>query len=864
MDKQFQTGKGHVESALDRTWLGDESLQAYVDDDSYGIEDFVNYPPDGVSHPLKSGCFNPELRFPFKNTAVNRTIGEGDENVSFWGPLELPSSIPSSLNPSLLSNSYDTRDLDTVELGVLGQPSFMMSDVKLPESCNFKCGDGIGFSTPKILPNLDNRSVAISTGQQTLATGYQQPTVTLKRKRVAERLMSHEVNHNLIDRESALQLCVKHIPDPTIGVVENVAKDFGFSFEFVMDLCCRYRKNRNSSSLGLNDCDRVQHFPPIYGESERFTISTKDDTRLGVRDEESSMTPTPTKRRKLDIQVRKEASKETQTKAHRCLYCDQTYSRHPDLMRHQKSHFPAQIHCPYPGCDKSFTRKDKLNDHWRRWHSSDMSQMDISQLGQDEPEKDPESGGSQGSNSSFGGGGNGQGGSSFQNAQGGANSSNQGWPSYRTSFGFESDPVEFYPARTYKLAMAEYLGNFANAKVVQKLGRGGFGSVYGISVKTGSHARHSEVFACKTISLPQHGRDEVIERARNEISILQLLDHPQIIKFAGAFILRDCIFINYQPLADSNLKVFLAQQSLPIPSLTKSHMWEGARGLASALVHLSCHGNGNGYHGDVKPENILVCSEAEQRPHFKFLLCDFGSAWILTTDSKVGPRNRAVTPKYCAPERFRDRSTIGSPVDVWSLGCVFAEIVTHLHDKTMGDFECFQPCNTELGKQWTYSERLPALNDWLRSLSLNWSQSAYSMIRIEDIDLIREMLLPDPCDRPSAAAVVKRLHAIDNMIVDKIDRQCSNPTARNSKTAFGMHLLPEYEKHGSDVCGGFHKIRHRRKRSPQKRVEIARTGKNGACMECRSRKVRVCKTLICLFNDIPFCKSQVLTSRRLV
>jgi len=337
--------------------------------------------------------------------------------------------------------------------------------------------------------------------------------------------------------------------------------------------------------------------------------------------------------------------------------------------------------------------------------------------------------------------------------------------------------VEFYPALANQ-AKGEYLRKFAAAKVIQKLGRGGFGSVYGISVNTGSNAKHCEVFACKTISLPQRGREEVIERARNEISILQLLDHPQIIKFSGALILRDRIFINSQPLADLNLKAFLAEQSPPISNLTKSQIWDGARGLVSALAYVHGYGEGNGYHGDLKPENILVFRKAEPSPYIELSLADFGSAWISNSNCMAGPKNRAVTLKYCAPECSMDKSTTGSRItmgsrgDVWSLGCVFAEIITYLHDKTMDDFESFQSCN---GKKWTYNETLPALNDWLHFLSLNWRQSAYPTIRVEHMDLIQKMLLPDPRNRPSAAEVVSRLEEIDKLTMDTVDQECMKP-----------------------------------------------------------------------------------------
>jgi serine/threonine protein kinase len=105
-----------------------------------------------------------------------------------------------------------------------------------------------------------------------------------------------------------------------------------------------------------------------------------------------------------------------------------------------------------------------------------------------------------------------------------------------------------------------------------------------VNSRTGTQGR--KTFACKTIQIPKRRRDKDIERARNEISILQVLDHPHIIKLARAFTLANRILINTFPMADCNLKEFLDEQSLPISSHLKGQIWEGAKGLASALTYL--------------------------------------------------------------------------------------------------------------------------------------------------------------------------------------------------------------------------------------------------------------------------------------
>ncbi|XP_078389392.1 cyclin-dependent kinase-like 1 [Cetorhinus maximus] len=81
-----------------------------------------------------------------------------------------------------------------------------------------------------------------------------------------------------------------------------------------------------------------------------------------------------------------------------------------------------------------------------------------------------------------------------------------------------------------------------------------------------------------------------------------------------------------------------------------------------------CHKH-NCIHRDVKPENILITK------HGVIKLCDFGFARILT-----GPgddyTDYVATRWYRAPELLVGDTQYGPPVDVWAIGCVFAELTS--------------------------------------------------------------------------------------------------------------------------------------------------------------------------------------------
>jgi glycogen synthase kinase 3 beta len=187
------------------------------------------------------------------------------------------------------------------------------------------------------------------------------------------------------------------------------------------------------------------------------------------------------------------------------------------------------------------------------------------------------------------------------------------------------------------------------------IGSGSFGVVYRArSIDTG------EVVAIKKV------RED--KRYKNrELAIMRTVQHPNIVTLKNYFysrISRD-IFLNlvmeYIPetLYSTVRKHAKARQSIPFLHV-KLYMYQMFRALAY------CHHRGI-CHRDIKPQNLLL----DPKSH-TVKLCDFGSAKEL----KDGEPSVAYicSRYYRAPELIFESAYYKSPIDVWSLGCVFGEL----------------------------------------------------------------------------------------------------------------------------------------------------------------------------------------------
>ncbi|KAL4588444.1 hypothetical protein LXL04_001334 [Taraxacum kok-saghyz] len=155
-----------------------------------------------------------------------------------------------------------------------------------------------------------------------------------------------------------------------------------------------------------------------------------------------------------------------------------------------------------------------------------------------------------------------------------------------------------------------------------------------------------------------------------ELQIMQMLDHPNVVALKHSFFStteKDELYLNlvldFVPETVSRTARHYTRMNQRMPLIyVKLYTYQICRALA--YIH-NCIGI---CHRDIKPQNLLV------NPHTHQLkLCDFGSAKVLV---KGEPNVSYICSRYYrAPELIFGATEYTTAIDIWSTGCVMAELL---------------------------------------------------------------------------------------------------------------------------------------------------------------------------------------------
>ncbi|CAF2051578.1 unnamed protein product [Brassica napus] len=192
---------------------------------------------------------------------------------------------------------------------------------------------------------------------------------------------------------------------------------------------------------------------------------------------------------------------------------------------------------------------------------------------------------------------------------------------------------------------------------LEKIGQGTYSSVY-----KARDLETNQIVALKKVRFANMDPDSVRFMAR-EIIILRRLDHPNVMKLEGLITSRVSgsmyLIFEYMEHDLSGLA------STPGVKFSEAQIKCYMKQLLHGLEH--CHSRGV-LHRDIKGSNLLL----DQNNNLK--IGDFGLANFYGPHQKQPLTSRVVTLWYRPPELLLGSTDYGITVDMWSTGCILAEL----------------------------------------------------------------------------------------------------------------------------------------------------------------------------------------------
>ncbi|XP_045157371.2 serine/threonine-protein kinase ICK-like isoform X3 [Mercenaria mercenaria] len=275
--------------------------------------------------------------------------------------------------------------------------------------------------------------------------------------------------------------------------------------------------------------------------------------------------------------------------------------------------------------------------------------------------------------------------------------------------------------------------------VTKQLGDGTYGSVLlATCIET------NEKVAIKKMKKKYYSWDECLNL--REVKSLRKLNHANIVKLKEVIRENDQLFFVFEFMKENLYQMMKDRDKLFPESVIRNVVYQILQGLAFMHKH-------GFFHRDLKPENLL-CSGPDCCK-----IADFGLAREIR--SRPPYTDYVSTRWYRAPEVLLRSTNYNSPIDIWAVGCIMAEMYTlrPLFPGSSEIDEIFKIC-TVLGT--------PKQDDWdegfrlASAMNFRWPQCVPQNLKTlipnasqEAIHLMKDMMHWNPQKRPTASQCLR-------------------------------------------------------------------------------------------------------------
>jgi serine/threonine protein kinase len=201
-------------------------------------------------------------------------------------------------------------------------------------------------------------------------------------------------------------------------------------------------------------------------------------------------------------------------------------------------------------------------------------------------------------------------------------------------------------------------------EIIDSVGQGAYGIVVAARDKTSD--KEENLIAIKKIEKAFEHKI-FTKRTLRELKILRLLQHENVIGIKTIMLPKsresfEDIYV-YNELMETDLASIIKSPQALSDEHIQFFLYQILRGLK--YIH-----SAGIIHRDLKPRNLLVNSNCDLK------ICDFGLSRAIHYEQKTGEMTDYVATRwYRAPELLLAAKEYGPEVDMWSVGCILAELL---------------------------------------------------------------------------------------------------------------------------------------------------------------------------------------------